>query len=427
MVMSRRRVLSLGVAAGACAGFGTAGCGEDSPAAPAAGTTMLWSWPGGLSEKVLADAVTHFADDTELKVSVLQGDYKQQLLTALEPGRDVPDIVGIKGEDIASLLPRADLFVDLNTLGAADVQGDYLRWKWQQGSTFDGRLVGFPIDIGPTAMFYRADVFRRAGLPDTPARVNAAMASWPDFLDVGRRLVKAVPSVRLLASGTQILGIRMSQGSTRFVDETNHFVGDQQHVRDAWDCAVRLADLGLSAKVQSDEEGWAKGIAGGKLAVELGAAWHALDLQQTAPDTAGLWRVAAGPAGGANTGGSFLAVPAAARDPEQSFAVIRWLLSPDNQARAFVDAALFPSTPAAYEQPGMTQPEGFFGGQRTVEVFGASAKKAPRAYEAPSDAAIYQVYAEELMVVENGAKTSAQGWQDAVGQARSLATSLGVN
>ncbi|WP_125805028.1 ABC transporter substrate-binding protein [Actinoplanes sp. ATCC 53533] len=424
MIMSRRSVLGLGVA-GACAGLG-AGCG-DGTAASEAGTTALWSWPGGLSEKVLADAVTQFAGRTELKVSVLSGDYKQQLLAVLDREQDVPDIVGIKGEDIASLLPRADRFVDLNTLGAAEVQDDYLRWKWQQGSTFDGRLVGFPIDIGPTAMFYRADVFRRAGLPDSPERVDTLMASWPKFLEVGRRIVKAVPGVRLLASGTQVFAIRMSQGSIRFVDASNHFVGDQPHVRAAWDCAVRLGDWGLSAKVQSDEEAWREGIAGGTLAAELGAAWHALDLQQTAPDTAGLWRVAAGPAAGANSGGSFLAIPAAAHDPAQSFAVIRWLLSPENQARAFVDAGLFPSTPAAYEQPGMTQPEEFFGGQRTVEVFGESAKKAPRAYEAPSDSTLAQVYADELDKVETGAKASAQGWQDAVAQARSMATSLGVS
>lgn len=425
MVMTRRRALSLGVAAGAYAGLG-AGCGNGT-AASAAGSTTLWSWPGGLSEKVLADAVTEFADHTELNVSVLSGDYKQQLLAVLDRDRDVPEIVGIKGEDIASFMPRADRFVDLNTLGAADVRDDYLRWKWQQGSTFDGRLVGFPIDIGPTAMFYRADLFRRAGLPDSPERVNAMMASWPAFLDAGRRLVKAVPGVRLLASGTQVFGLRIGQSPVRFVDANNHFVGDQQHVRAAWDCAVRLADWGLSAKVQSDEEAWRKGIAGGGLAAELGAAWHALDIQQVAPETAGLWRVAAGPAAGANSGGSFLAIPAAAQDPAQSFAVIRWLLSPENQARAFVDAKLFPSTPASYEQPGMTEPDGFFGGQRTVEVFGESAKKAPRAYEAPSDAALYQVYAEELNSVESGAKAAALGWQDAVAQARSLATSLGVN
>ena len=425
MAISRRNLLSLSATVGAGA-LVSGGCANRSTGS-VSGLTTLWCWPGGLSEKVLTDATTHFAGDTKLVYSVLSGDYKQQLLDALDRGKDVPDIVGIKGEDIASLLPRADRFVDLNTLGATEVQAQYLRWKWQQGSTFDGRLVGFPIDIGPTAMYYRADVFRKAGLPDAPARVNAAMASWNSFLQTGRRLVKAVPSVRLLASGTQILGVRTNQNTKRFVDEGNHFVGDQPHIRAAWDCAVRLSEWGLSANIQSDSDSWGKDIASGRLAVELGAAWHAPDIQAAAPDTDGLWRVAGGPATGSNSGGSFLAIPATAPNPEQSFAIVRWLLSPENQARAFTDAALFPSTPSAYTMPAMTQPETFFGGQRTVEVFGASAQKAPRVYEAPSDAAIYQVYAKELANIETGVKTAAAGWRDAVTQARSLATSLGVN
>ena len=420
MVISRRNLLGVSAAAGVAV---ATGCSHGS-GAPA--DTRLWCWPGGLSELVLKDAVAHFAGATKLTSSVISGDYKQQLLAVLG-GKDVPDIVGIKGEDVASLLPRADRFVDLNTLGAADVQSEYLRWKWQQGSTFDGRLVGFPIDIGPTAMFYRADLFRKAGLPQAPDKVTAAMATWSGFLETGRRLVKAEPQTRLLASGTQIFGIRMSQGTKRLVDEGNHFVGDQPHVKVVWDCAVRLGELGLSAKVQSDGPKWGPDMAGGKLAVELGAAWHAPDLESAAPHTNGLWRVAAGPATGANSGGSFLAIPAGARNPAQSFTIIKWMLSPENQARAFTDAALFPSTPAAYTMAAMTQPEPFFGGQRTVEVFGPSAKKAPRVYEAPSDAQIYQLYITELIKVENGTKTSAQGWRDAVAQARSLATSLGVN
>ena len=423
MVISRRSLLGVGAAAGALV---AAGCADGSNDA-AAGATLLWTWPGGLSETVLTDTAAHFAGATKLTSSVIEGDYKTQLLDVLDKGTNVPDIAGIKGEDIASLLPRADRFVDLATLGAADVQDEYLRWKWQQGSTFDGRLVGFPIDIGPTAMFYRADLFKKAGLPDSPARVNATMATWTSFLETGRKLVKAVPGVHLLASGTQVFGIRMSQSTKRFVDESNHFVGDQQHVRTAWDCAVRVGEWGLSAKVQSDTDDWAPSIAEGKFAVELGAAWHALDIQQAAPRTTGQWRVAAGPAAGANSGGSFLAIPATAPDPEQSFGIIRWLLSPENQARAFTDAALFPSTPSAYAMPAMTQPEAFFGGQRTVEVFGASAQKAPRVYEAPSDGAIFQIYAKELEAVENGTTPAAEGWRSAVSKGRSLATSLGVN
>jgi cellobiose transport system substrate-binding protein len=429
VVISRRNAFRLGLAVAGGLAAASSACGSETADGGGDSLTRLWCWPGGLSGKVLADGAAHFAGVTRLEPSVISGDYKQQLLDVLDRGGEVPRIVGIKGEDVSSLLPRADRFVDLRTLGANEISGDYLPWKWQQGSTFDNRLIGLPIDIGPTAMFYRTDVFRRARLPVEPAAVSAAMRTWDDFLRVGVALKRALPGVSLVASGTQIFGLRVGQAPKRFVDESNRFVGDGAHIRTIWDNAVRLSALGLSARIQSDSDAdaWKKAIARGTVAVELGAAWHAPDIEQAAPATAGSWRVAAGPAAGANSGGSFLAIPAGATDPHQAFDVIRWLLSPENQAVAFADAALFPSTPAAYTMPALTGPDEFFGGQRTVEVFGASAKLVRHVYEAPADAAISAVFNAQLMKVESDGKDAESGWHDAVDEGRALARSLGVN
>jgi cellobiose transport system substrate-binding protein len=412
---------------GAAAVAACAGCSRGGTTQAAeSGETLLWCWPGGLSDKVLAAAKQQFAGQTTLTVKIVEGDYKQQLVAALDKGKDVPAIAGIKGEDIASLLPRADRFTDLNTLGAGDVRADYLTWKWQQGSTFDGELIGFPIDIGPTGMFYRPELFERAGLPTTPAAVDAAIPDWAAFLAVGKRLVKAQPGVSFVASGTQVFAVCINQASKRFVDEGNHFVGDQEHVRRAWDFGVGVSRQGIGAGVQSDDPKWATGIAQGRFAVELGAAWHAQDLEQVAPGTSGKWRVAGASAAGANSGGSFLAIPAGATHKDQAFAVIKWLLDPDNQAAAFSDMGLFPSTPGAYKMPALTAPDKFFGGQRTVDVFGASAQKAHRVYEAPADAALGDLYAKELQRVEAG-KNPDTAWTDVTAAARALATKLGVN
>ena len=66
-----------------------------------------------------------------------------------------------------------------------------------------------------------------------------------------------------------------------------------------------------------------------------------------------------------------------AGNPEEAFKIISWILSPDNQARGFTDAALFPAAPAAYELPALTGPDAFFGGQKTIEIFGPAAEKIP--------------------------------------------------
>jgi len=65
------------------------GSGSDSK------TTTLWYWAGGLSDKVVADAVTQFTSKTTVKPSVIGGDFKAKLVTTLASG-NTSQYVGVK-------------------------------------------------------------------------------------------------------------------------------------------------------------------------------------------------------------------------------------------------------------------------------------------------------------------------------------------
>jgi cellobiose transport system substrate-binding protein len=422
--LSRRRLLQAGLLA--AAGGITAACSgsDDKDSGSASKDIALWYWAGGLSDKVVADSVTHFATQGTVKPSVIGGNFKQKLTTTLAAGRSVPDITGIKGEDIAALLPQAEQFVDLNTLGADKLKSQYLEWKWKQGSTQDGKLIGFPIDIGPTALFYRADLFEQAGLPSDPAAVAAQMSTWDAWFEAGRQLHAKLPKSFPVNTAQSVFSTAIGQNTVRFIDSGNKFVGDQDHIRKAWDTALKPLQLGIDAKI--NDNSWNAAIATGAVAAEVGAAWHALDISGAGPDTKGKWRVAPTPGGPANIGGSFLAIPAKAGNKELAYQVITWLLDADNQGRGFTDAALFPSAPAAYKLPALTGPDPFFGDQVTIDVFGPAAEKIPIAYEAPADAAVAVPYYNELLKVETG-KDAGQAWSDAVAEAQQIAKKQGVS
>lgn len=424
MELSRRRMLQLGMlgVAGTAVGA-TAACGSSSSSGSKTTALSLWYWGGGLSDKVVADAVTHFPD-FQIKAQKIDGDFKQKLITTMAGGKFVPDITGIKGEDIASFLPNADRFVDLNTLGADKLHSQYLEWKWKQATSKDGKVVGFPIDIGPTGMYYRADLFAQAGLPTDPAQVAPLVDTWDGYFEVGQRIHKALPKTVLINNIGSIFSLIIGQGTTRFIDASNHFIGDGDHIKTAWDTSVKALTLGLDAKI--NDESWKQAIGNGTLATEVGAAWHALDISDAAPQTSGKWRVAPNPGGPANQGGSFLAIPKTSGNPAAAFQVITWLLSPANDARGFTDAALFPATPDAYALPALTTGDPFFGGQKTIEVFGPQAQKIPVAYEAPADAAVSGPYYSELTNVETG-KDPEKAFADAVSQAKQIARRQGVN
>jgi cellobiose transport system substrate-binding protein len=424
--LSRRRFIQSAAFATAGASVLAACGGLDNGGS---GTTdgkelTLWYWGGGLSDAVVADAKRHF-DEVSLSSSLIGGTFKQKLLTAMNAGTNVPDITGLKGEDIASILPNASRFIDLNTLGADRIADRFLPWKLQQAQSQDGQQVGLPIDIGPTALFYRRDLFAQAGLPTEPDEVAAAAPTWDEYYTLGQELQRANPDTFLINNIGSIFSMIVGQGTTRFISEDNTFIGDQDHIRSAWDTAVRAYTLGLDAKI--NDESIRAALANGSVATQLSAAWGALDIMDMAPRTSGNWRVAALPGGPSNLGGSFLALPAECRNPEVAFEIITWILSPENEARGFKDAALFPAVPATYDLPQLNQPDPFFGGQRTIEVFGPAAEGIPSAYEAPADAAASVPYYNELTTIEAQGKDPEDAWNDAVEQAEQIARQQGVS
>jgi cellobiose transport system substrate-binding protein len=423
--LSRRGFLQAAALTAAASGLTVACGGSSGSGGTKNGKSLtMWYWGGALSDKVVAEAKAHFGSQIKLTAASIGGDFKQKLTTTLAAGSSVPDITGIKGEDIASFLPNAGRFLDLNELGFKKISSQYLDWKTKLAQTEDGKQIGFPIDIGPTALFYRADLFRKAGLPTDPDKVAAEAGTWDDYFALGSELKKAVPGTYLINNMGSVFNIAVGQGTKRFIDENNHFIGDQDHIRAAWTTAIRPYTLGIDAKI--NDQTWNAAI-GKNLGTELGAAWHALDIEQAAPGTKGKWRVCATPGGPANQGGSYLALPKQCRNPEEAFKIISWILSPANNARGFTDAAIFPASPASYAMPAMTGADAFFGGQKIIEVFGPAAKAIPVSYEAPADAAVMAPYFTELTNIEAKGKKPDAAWKDAVRQAKQIARRQGVN
>ncbi|HKS47606.1 MAG TPA: extracellular solute-binding protein [Amycolatopsis sp.] len=429
MELSRRRAIHLGMlgTVGAMIG-GTAACSTSTSGGSGGGTNSIdfWYWQDGLSEKVVDDAVKRFTS-VSLKPQQIGGDFRQKLTTTMASGAFVPGITGIKGEDFASFTPQADRFVNLLDHGADKLAGQYLSWKWKKGMTKDGKLIGFPIDIGPTAHFYRRDIFAKAGLPTDPDKVGAQMSTWDDYFAAGVELKKAVPTAHMVSEAWSVYNVAVSAAPARYIDENEHFIGDQDHIHTAWNYAIKAIRLGLDAKVQSGSTDWNAGLANGSLPSQTGAAWGAADIQSGAKNTSGNWGVALSPGGSGNIGGSFLAITKECSKPDVAFEIISWILSPENQARGFTDSALFPSTPATYAMPALTAPDPFFGGQVTIQVLGQAAQKIPVQYESPNDQAVSAPYQNELTNVESNGKDPDAAWADAITEAKKIGQRLGVS
>ncbi len=436
MKVSRRSLMQGGAAGLGLLGLGSlAACSTTAPTpaggasggASAGATSMvLWTWPEGFGQEVL-DAVKAQFPQYTLRQDVIGGDFKQKLTTTFTAGSGLPDITGVKGEDIAFFKTQSKYFVDLNSVGAADVKDTYLDWKWAQATDAEGKQLGIPIDIGPTALFYRFDVFEEAGLPSDPKELAAAIRTWDEYFELGKELLAARPGTYLIRNTGGMFDIMWKQGGKGFIDESGTFIGDQDHIRQAWDTAMRGLDAGIVATLQSNTADMAAAVNEGKLPADFGASWHLSDLMVDAPDTAGKWHVCEHPGEATNYGGSFLAIPEGAKDPAASFELIKFILNPQNQAYEFQDKGNFPATPEAWSMPEVAGPVEFLGGQVAADVFGHAAETVQTLFEDPNENTVNAPFYAEIDLVEASGKDPEQAWNDAVTAAKRLAQQVGLS
>jgi len=404
------------VAPSVAAATSAASASASAPASLAPADLNVWLWPGALSDNTVKSVTAGYTNGT-LSASVIGDNFKQKLLTAFTANSGIPDITGIKGEDMPYFLQKPELFTDLNTLGVSDILSQFPDWKLKAATTPDGKLLGLPIDIGPTGLFYREDVLAKAGLPTDPAAVQAATSTWADYFTFGEKL-KAKTGAFLEVNIQDLFGMILAQNGTGFVDQNGKFIGDSAAVRKAWDTVIDARKRGLTAGLQDGSPDWASAVSAGKLPTILGAAWHAGDIKGSVADTSGKWRVTQMPGGPANVGGSFLTIPAASTNKEAAMALIRVLLNAQSEAQMFTDTGNFPANSAAFDQPALKAPDAFFGGQDVVSQFATASKNMPTVYTSPLDGVVSAPFYTELNNVESSSKDPEQAWKDAVDAAK---------
>jgi cellobiose transport system substrate-binding protein len=241
--------------------------------------------------------------------------------------------------------------------------------------------------------------------------------SWKSYVAVGVKLKQKTGSY-MVDNIENVFTQVLAQNKDKFFDENDHYIGDGPTVKKAWDIAVEFNKLGLSAKIDGWTTDWNASMNNGKVATFVGAVWMKDILKDAAPDTKGLWHVANTPEGPGNNGGSFIGIMASSPHKKEAYEVIKWLMSPDNQLKNYLDVDLYPSAIGALNNEKMNRPEPFFGNQNTNIVFKAAAQKVPNTYFGENYTTINNIFTNQLELVEHNGKDPNQAWKDAQAKAK---------
>ncbi|RLP75505.1 extracellular solute-binding protein [Mycetocola tolaasinivorans] len=348
---------------------------EDIQAALKKPTTITyWQWTPGI-EKQAKLFQEKYPEITVNVVNVGQGpDEYAKLRTAIKAGKGAPDLAMIEYQFLDSFTVNGSL-VDLTAFGAAESKDKYPEWLWSQVDRGKG-IYGFPSNAGPMANLYRKDIYDAAGVTTPPA-------TWTEFADAAAKIRETGSYIMTLPGNNagQTIGYFWQAGAKPFGfdgDKTITVNLDSPEVQKVTDNFQDLLDKGLVDNSNDFTDSWFQGIANGKYASWLTAAWGPVFLDSgTAANTAGSWRVAplpqwdASKPRSANWGGNGTSIVKGSANPLVAYAFARFLNEdPVSTKMLAFEQSQFPATIAQQEAPDFasnTVP--FFGDQEINRVF----------------------------------------------------------
>ncbi|MCR2806418.1 ABC transporter substrate-binding protein [Paenibacillus soyae] len=374
-------------------------------------------------------AKEYMAEHPNVKITIQNtGDqtaHHNNLTTALSAGSGAPDIFQLEIGFMERFINAQDKFYNLNDLGAADLKGDYLDWKWQQASSTDGKFqIGLPTDIAPTVAYYRVDLAEQAGLPTDPKEFSAAIDTWDKFAAVAKQFKDATGKPFVDSRDLIYNALRdQSDGQIYYDKNDGSFIGDKNpQVKKAYDFTVKGIQEGWVANFALWAPEWSQATNEGGFIVLPGPAWMLGNIKSNGPDSAGQWRIAQLPEGAGNWGGSFISLPKEGKHPEEAYAFISWMVNKENQMKTFETKGLMPSIPALFEEPAFKDlTDEFLGGQASATEFAAAAATVEPVYYGPLHDQTDSFIKEALQNVQEKQADPEKEWEAALDKIKRLA------
>ncbi|WBB81731.1 extracellular solute-binding protein [Micromonospora sp. WMMD882] len=349
------------------------------------------------------------------------GDHNTRLTQQITAGSGAGDVVALEEGTIVQFYAQADKFVNLADHGANDLKGNFLPWKWEQGSTPDGKVLGLGTDVGSMALCYRKDLFEAAGLPTDREQVGQLWPTWDAFIEAGKKFTAADPKHKFIDSATNFYNVVLMQiagagtGYTYYDKSNKLVIRDNPDVKAAYDLTTKLVDAKLSNNLQAFSNEWNAGFKNASFATAACPAWMTGVIKGQAGDAAaGKWDIAKAPGAGGNWGGSFLAVPKSSKHAEEAAKLVKFLTNPKGHVAAFKAVGNLPSSPQGLADPAVAESTNeYFSGAPVGKIFAAGASDLKPVYLGPKNNAVRTAVENTLRAVEQG-KSAAEQWDAAL-------------
>lgn len=283
------------------------------PAGTAAAVTLTVAVFPSVDQVVAAALPAWRAQHPDIEIKLVSrefSDHHNAMALALAGGAGTVDVMALE-------LARLRRFTDgsgLENLAAPPYDATryrdrYAAYAYRLGANERGEQMALPADLGPGALFYRADLLRRAHVDEAELT-----RSWASYVAAGKA-IKAATGAYLLGHARDLKDIMIragvADGEGLFFDRAGRCLVEGPRFVHAFELALELRRAGLDARVNTWSNEWVESLRRGTVATQVMGGWLAGHLERRyALDSSGQWRIAQLP-GHAYVfwGGTFYALP----------------------------------------------------------------------------------------------------------------------
>jgi cellobiose transport system substrate-binding protein len=356
--------------------------------------------------------------------------YMPRIQQWMATGSGAGDVVMLEEGILPLYMQQANKFVNFFDYGGKSLEQNFLPWKWNMGITQDGKqLVGLGTDVGPLAICYRKDLFKKAGLPTDREKVSQLWSTWDDFLATGQKFQEKVPKTKWLDGAPAVLRATVLQDAGNgpgysYFDKQNNLVFDSNPaVKKAFDTTLKFEQNKLTADLSVFTPPWQTALKRDTFATVPCPSWMLGGIKDFSGDYGkGKWDVATTPGGAGYWGGSWLAVPKQSKHQKAAAELAKFLTSPEGQVGAFKEANVFPSSPQAAQDPAVAGAKNeYFSDAPVGKIFGDLVASVKPVYLGPKNEAVRAAVENVLTSVGQGRVKPEDAWARSVDEAKKAA------
>lgn len=370
-------ILSATVLTG-CSSTNSAGPAENRPAGE---PVSIEFWGAAVGQEKAVDAFNAAHKDVQIKYTQISagsaGGYSK-MLNAVKAG-NAPCLGQISYDTVPSFAASGSL-EDI-TQYAQGSKDQYSPASWQL-SSLGGHVFGIPVDLGPMALYYRADLFEQYGI--TPPK------TWDEYRTAAMTLKAKDPGAYMGTFPLSIydLGALSHQAGGQWFDTEN----------DAWKVSINdqpskqvakywqgLLDEKLVVSAPAFDQAWYTNLQSGQIVSYVGAAWSGVLLEKNAPGLKGKMAVAElpqwkeGENKSGNRGGGDYNVLKGCKNPKEATEAAIWLTTNADSVTSLIqNTGIYPASLSGQKLPVLTSGSDFFrNGDKTAGIFASAASNTP--------------------------------------------------